>query len=393
MSKILIVHHSGLIGGAGISLINKIKELSKKNTVITYIPNDPVDIKNIISKECRNVEVHEYGRRIGAITYYSGGDGLLSGRFWYRLLLILKQIRYWNQTIENVDPDVVIVNSTVLCWMSLLRSVRKRKSICFVRETKKGFRYSLLNCIIHYMLRQFTKVIFISRFDLENENLPVDKGEVIYNYIDKTRLDNHVSRQEAEQKLGLGHNYFRILFVGGVSQMKGFDLAVDVVNHLNHSVELLVAGPSYSDVLASKSKATRRYAINMKNATENNNKIRIIGKQEDMSNCYASCDLLLFPMRKPHQARPVFEAGYFNKPVIISDFKNIKEFVVDGVNGFLVFPDDTVKICSRVQQLMEDTSLLKIMGEKNRQRTDENHDSEKSVKILTSVIMELCEKQ
>jgi glycosyltransferase involved in cell wall biosynthesis len=65
--------------------------------------------------------------------------------------------------------------------------------------------------------------------------------------------------------------------------------------------------------------------------------------------------LLVFPATKPHQARPIFEAGLSKIPVIASEFPNIKEFMNDEL-GF-TFQN---KNSSDLAKLIKDIFLKKI---------------------------------
>ncbi|MBQ7696086.1 MAG: glycosyltransferase family 4 protein [Lentisphaeria bacterium] len=393
MPTLLFIHHSGLIGGAGVSLRNNLLFLSESGfRVRLYVPSDPPAYMEMIKRDCPQVGQETYGRRIGAVTYYSGGDSVFSPRFWYRLLLIVKQWRYWNRVINEEDPDVVVVNSTILCWMSLLGAVERRKSVCFIRETKQGSPRSLLNRIIHRCLERFTHVVFISRYDQQRENLQKAKTAVICNYVDSKLLDKTIGRKAAEDRLGLSHGVFRVLYVGGVSPLKGFDVAVDAVAKCKQPVELLVAGMGIEAAKAVTSKSLSRYAAEMERklaVRQYKDRVVMIGTQTDMSACYAACDVLLFPMRSPHQARPAFEAGYFGKPAIITNFDNIQEFVLDGVNGHQVPPGDADAIAVRLDELAGNPEKTRKLGEANRQIWMKNHNEKTNQEAVRSILEEL----
>ena len=49
--KILIIHHSGLHGGAGISLYNTWLELQRHYEVVAYIPNNPSQLNNFLTSK------------------------------------------------------------------------------------------------------------------------------------------------------------------------------------------------------------------------------------------------------------------------------------------------------------------------------------------------------
>lgn len=393
MPTLLFIHHSGLIGGAGVSLRNNLLFLSESGfRVRLYVPSDPAAYMEMIKRDCPDVGQTAYGRRIGAFTYCIPGDSIWSLRFWYRVLLIVKQWRYWNRVIEEENPDVVIMNSVILCWMSLLRAVRSRKSVCWVRETKKGSDRNLPNRFIHRCLEKFTHVVFISRYDQKRENLQEARSTVVCNFVNSRLLDNTLDRRAAEDQLGLSHGVFRVLYVGGVAPVKGFDVAVDAVAKCKHPVELLVAGMGIEAAKAVTSKSLRQYATEMEQklaASQYKDRVVMIGTQTDMSACYAACDVLLFPMRSPHQARPAFEAGYFGKPAIITNFENIQEFVQDGVNGYQVPLEDADAIAEKLDLLAADPEKAQELGEANRQLWMKNHNEKTNQAAVRSLLEEL----
>ena len=396
MAKLMFIHHSGLVGGAGVSLINVIKSVSEQHEVLVYVPCEPNDMINLLkqSEKSHGIKVKTYGRRIGAITYYSGGDTLKNVRFWYRISLIFMQWKMWNKLIRECNPDIVIVNSKILCWMSLLREVRKRKSICFVRETMQGMKQSYINNVISKLLSGYKKVVFLSEFDAKHEQLKTNQKKVIHNYIEKSQFDLNVSREDASKKLGLRNETFHVLYVGGVSYMKGFDIIVKAVLECDFDVELAVAGSGFEDAITSKSRKALKYVEKWKEFVEKEdcfNQIHMVGKQKDMTNCYASCDILVFPMRSAHQSRPAFEAGYFSKPVIITDFDNIAEFVRNGDNGYVVQPDNVSEIKDRIERLALDEKVRVTMGERNRENTERMHNKEKNLDLICETIKELGE--
>ena len=111
--KVMMIHHSGLIGGGSISFYNIYMELKKKYDVVLYITDDPPDLLNFLRE--RGIEPRTFSFKLGKLTYYSGGNNLLKPRFWYHAFRILFQIKYWKDVIKKENPEMVIVNSKVLC--------------------------------------------------------------------------------------------------------------------------------------------------------------------------------------------------------------------------------------------------------------------------------------
>ncbi len=389
--KILIIHHSGLLGGAGVSLLNVAKILKDEgHEVIISIPSEPNDMLKKADEMGLKTIVSD--RRIGAITYVSGIDKAFSPRFIYRLMLILKQKKKWNSLIKEINPDVVVVNSKTLAWMSSLKEVKKRKSICFVRETMRRNKNNLINRHIKKRLEGFTKVSFISNYDLKLENLKIAKSFVIYDHLEDFKECDKNILIEKKVEWGLQNNTFKVLFVGGINYLKGAKIAVESVLKMGEGVELLVAGANFEDVKRVGNKSQIEYANNLEEFIKENdkfNQIRIIGKQSQMAYCYSLCDAVIFPMQAPHQARPVFEAGYFKKPIVISNFENVKEFVKDGENGFTAVYNDSDDFAEKLSVLKEDRVLLAKMGEINYQNAIKNHLEEVALKNIKKMFCEV----
>lgn len=396
MAKIVFIHHSGVIGGGGISLISIIKALSPYHNLTVLISDSPDDILKQLTelKNDYDFQIESYGHRIGATTFYNGGDNLFSLRFSYRLSLIPKQWYYWRRKINELDPDIVIVNSIILSWMGLMPEIKNRKSICFVRETIKGSLNSIANKIIKKLLQNFSQVVFLSEFDRKSWNFEEDKSKIIRDFVSENTLDNSIHRDAASVNQGLRQDSFHILYVGGVSHMKGFDLVVKAVIELNETIdaELVVAGVDFNDRKIMGGGKLSTYENNVKDyitQSKYSAKIHLIGRQTDMSSSYAAADVIVFPMRSAHQARPIFEAGFFSKPVIISDFENIKENIIDHKSGLLFNPGDISDLLSKLKFIALNPEIRDAMGRENKHLSETNHSMEENNMNLFKLISEL----
>ena len=44
--------------------------------------------------------------------------------------------------------------------------------------------------------------------------------------------------------------------------------------------------------------------------------------------------MIIFPVKKVHQPRPVYEAGYYGRTVVIPNYDNFNESIINGYNGY-----------------------------------------------------------
>lgn len=398
--KILMIHHSGLIGGAGVSFYNLWTELKNDYIVTAYVANKPPDFINYLRKQ--GLSPNEVSFRMGKLTYYSGGNRLINPKFWYHALNSIFQINYWRRIIKIENPDLVIVNSKVLCWMGLIFKSLGMKSICFVRETIPGDVNSIMNKLMNKMLEQFDLVTFISEFDLMQTKLIAPKTLVLKNSLDINDYMGNIGKSEACSRLNISSEKFNVLFVGGIDRLKGIDVAVEAMRIINdEDVNLIVAGKDFGyvdrknfmlKITSLKRHKAIKFSENIKRIIKKENlekRVIFIGVKSDMSLLYSACDVLIFPMKKPHQARPVFEIGVQNKPVIISDFPHIEEFVKHEVNGLKFRPNDASELAKAIIRLKQDSVLLRELGDRNYQLTLKNHIKEINVRKFAKTINEI----
>ena len=397
MKKILLIHHSGGIGGAGVSLYNTVVALSKEFEVTIYCPAEPdLYYKFLIEK---NVNVKTYDFPLGSIPYYSGGTNIFSPSFMKSIINIKRYLEEWEKILKTEIPDLVIVNSRILSWFSILTNKLQINSICFVRETREKSIFNIMNSIQKALLDKFSAVVFISKYDKNVEKLRKTKSIVIPNFIDTEKYILRNDPLNLCNAYGISQSKFNILFVGGMLRIKGFDVAVKALKYLkNYNVCLVVAGDPEFKYKKSQGVTSiiynlfkRRYETNIHSTIKKyalDKLIIKVGIQSDMPSLYTLADVLIFPANEPHQARPAFEAGALKKPVIMPDFKNTKEYIRDGVNGLVFRHRSPKSLADKIIMLIENEKLRVKLGEENYQQTMKHHTKKDSEKLLLEIVKE-----
>lgn len=91
--------------------------------------------------------------------------------------------------------------------------------------------------------------------------------------------------------------------------------------------------------------------------------------------------------------RALLEAMVLEKPVVATNVGGIPEIVKDGVNGFLVPPENSHQLAGAIIRLLRDESLRKRMGREGRKMINERFLAEKMVGDIIGVYEELLEKK
>ncbi|WP_394138420.1 glycosyltransferase family 4 protein [Cytobacillus oceanisediminis] len=398
IKKVLIIHHSGNIGGAGISCYNTALSLSKRFEVIVYCPSTPKLYSEFLKS--KQIKVKTFDFPLGSIPYYSGGVSILSPVFIKNLLNIKRYKMRWEEIIVKESPDLVIVNSKTTSWFSLLTNKLMIKSICFVRETRKNAIFNVWNGIQAYLLNKFSGVVFISNYDRKREKLKSPITAVVPNYLDISMYNQKKSRDELCEDYGISPSSFNILFVGGMARIKGIDVAINSMKYLrSENVNLIIAGDSKFRYKEQKSVYIKiynflkqRYEKKIIRTIEKynlNKKIIKVGIQKDMADMYSLADVLIFPANEPHQARPAFEVGVQKKPVIMPDFNNTDEYVKNGHNGLIFKRRNPRSLADSIKKLINDPVLKIKLGRNNYKQTLDSHTREHSEKLLQEAIDEI----
>jgi glycosyltransferase involved in cell wall biosynthesis len=80
------------------------------------------------------------------------------------------------------------------------------------------------------------------------------------------------------------------------------------------------------------------------------------------------------------------EAMMFGLPVVATNWRGLPDIVVDGETGFLVPPKDAKSIAERLERLISDQDLRRIMGAAGRRRYEQNFTVEKFRNSMEEVL-------
>jgi len=384
--KVLLIHHSGLIGGAGKSLLDLWRALSPHFDVVAYVPSQPPELLRFLGTQ--GVPARSFKGRMAKVPYYSGGENLWHPRFWFYVSSIPFQRSKWRRIIADEGADAVIVNSSVLCWMGAI--LKGRVSICYVRETLRGQSMSVINRVLRRMREKFSGVAYLSEFDRRADRLQNASPIIARDATDPSVYCDTLVKRPACAKLAIPMDSFNVLYVGGVSWLKGIDVAIKAMQILrNERVRLLVAGlppdPTRPQIWRRSLKRASRFQRKMLREVKVggiDRRIHYLGVLDEMSPAYSASDAIVFPMNRPHQARPAFEAGFQAKPVVITDYENVSECVVHGVNGLVFGVGDSKALARNIRRLAHDPGLTHRLGQANRVHALAEHDQARSFDAL-----------
>lgn len=346
--KMLFFHHCGTVGGAGISGLNFLNSVPKELYDVTvYSVSSPDNMVRIFREN--GYRVIEGGDCPASFTHCVGSKkSALSLKAILNYLTVERQKKTVDRIIAEEKPDIVVANSMTLFWIGKIAKRYGAETICFFRETYIRGLFGVRTAYIkHSLSKYFDKIAFISNYELVRSKKIKSQKATIYNMVRADGYDRY-SKSEARRLLSLEDDRFYVLFVGGVNQLKGtLELLRALGEIKDESIKVLFVGGTYEQLLKNASptdikrkikglfsKNYSKKCLDCINKHDLRDRIVFFPSQSDIAPFYRAADILAFPMTAPHQARPLFEAGYAKIPVVITDFENIKELVDEG-SGYL----------------------------------------------------------
>lgn len=336
---------------------------------------------------------------IPLFNHCNGGSKILSRTFWAGLRDYFRFRRRWVEYIKSQSPDLVIVNSAVMVLMGPIIRRAGTKSLCLVRETfppkDRSIRTRLL---CRLMDKNFDGVLFLSEHDQRFAGLSQTKTGVVKDCA-RPGSCSVLGRQEACMELGIPEETFNILYTGGYSWIKGLDVALRSLSHLDYKdIRLIVAGDVRPAHVRTSPTELLRWILNPRLASFASSvtkllegraiadRLVVLGTQSNMAQCYSAADVVLFPSNLPHQARPIFESGLYSLPVIISDYDENRESIEHDINGLTFKPRSAEGLACAIATLYEDRPKARRLGERNRVLALKEHAFEvEKTRLLTFV--------
>lgn len=280
--------------------------------------------------------------------------GLSDARFLYRL-------------IQQRRPDCLISNFgavNVMMTVGWLARVACRvpwyhtmSAAIDIDDTSRGWKKELLRLRKRLVYKLATAVVpasDASRDDVgRTYGVPRDKCQVFYNSL-ADPLPDRSPRQVEQGKLSC---------FGRLTLIKGQDVAVEAMALLKHTlphvrVEFVGDGPSRDSF---------QQLAQGRGVGDRSSFLKSVSHDEVLGRMSTS-EATLVPSRSDNCPLVVIESLAVGTPVIASRVGGIAEMIRDGIDGFLVPPDDPGALAEKIGELLSQPGLRESMSRNARQR-------------------------
>lgn len=400
--KVLIIQHFAGIGGSTLSCFDIVKALDRTYyEVVLALPAGNSAAKKLAAEF--SVQLLENCPPVFNFTYHNASSGLL--RTTLKYISSKKYQVQWESILKQVKPELVILNSSVQAPMIKTINRLGIQCICYVRETIRNSAGALGNRFLYSMLKNADGILFLTEFDKESWDINSKvQQKVIPDVVDRDRFHNvtdniDIFREDNE----ISSDTFNIMYFGGFSYIKGVQNIVKAFQYLNEQdIKLFILGDDGNKIRGFRGikrliyhreiSCVKRTDTIIEKVNRNSRRIYECGTQMDTSNWYKAADIIVFPVEKVHQARPIYEAGYYSKSVVIPNFNNFIDNMIDGYNGLIYDRSKCENLAKKILLLYFDPQLKERLGMNNRKMTEEKHNEDLLKKGLQDCIENIQKK-
>jgi len=233
-------------------------------------------------------------------------------------------------------------------------------------------------------LKNMDHIIALSRVDLKSLldlGIARNKITVIPNGVDPKKFDKRRKFVERNDKM-------KILCVARFAENKNYESLIYALSKLRNrlDVEAFFIGDFDNHEYFRK-------IVDLVKMEKLEDVVKIGLSLDDPAviDCYFSCDLFVLPSTMETFPLVILEAMYAGLPIVATRVGGISDIVEDGVNGFLVSPNDHEQLYHSCLRLLKDKKMRNEMGTKNKE-TAENYTWSKIASSTHNLYRQLMEK-
>jgi glycosyltransferase involved in cell wall biosynthesis len=240
-----------------------------------------------------------------------------------------------------------------------------------------GKSISFLQKYISYILSKADILIVLSNFwsDYFSDICDPARIEILGNaiYLDPVTDYDQISRKHL------------IISVGRLGERKGTYFLLDCFSNIVDNFpdwELFLIGDG--EIEKVKEYLTKYHKIL-------EHKVHILGWQERtiVNDYLATSSIFALPSLAEGQPISIIEAMAFSNPIISTNVGGIPELIEDGVNGFLVPPNNSVTFQEKLEILVSDESIRRVFGKNSRNLAEQKFGIQRYMETLSKYYQEL----
>lgn len=356
-----------------VNLMDKILIIT---TISGFLQQFEMNDVNILKS--RGYEIHYASNFENPVYEMSGKELIEQGITLYQTgiqkspLHILHNIRAWKELcriLKQEDIKVIHCHNPMGGVLGRLAAYRYKSRGIFVIYTAHGFHFykgaPVLNWLLYYpveyLLAKVTDcLITINREDYKRtEHFSLKKGGAVYRIPGvgvntKKFSPKEELRRQVRERLHIEEDTFYILSVGEINSNKNHEVILRALAILKN--EKIHYGLCGKGVLEKK---LRR--LSQKLGIEK--QVTFFGFRTDIPRMLQGADCFIFPSKREGLGIAALEAMSAGLPMITSDCRGTREYMEDGVTGYVCQSNTPAEYAGLIRKMMEQPQMRKAMSE------------------------------
>lgn len=191
-----------------------------------------------------------------------------------------------------------------------------------------------------------------------------------------------VSRTEMRELMEIPQNAVTLITVAPLTAKKNHAVVIKAINALRKlNIHYVICGGG--------EKAESLYELTSDLNLED--RIHFARNRDDIVNMVHACDIFCLPSKEEGVGTAALEAMEAGLPLVTSDVQAFRDFMENGVTGFMSRPKKVSGFISGIETLTEDKKMRLEIGMHNRSAVQDYY-RENTEKIMRSVFAEYLEK-
>ena len=230
------------------------------------------------------------------------------------------------------------------------------------RPFPDSMRWMVAEHLLSYLAYRVVGVSDDTTHNLRHyEKIPEGKLATIPNGIDLQPIRSDAS--QLRQELGIAPGTPVIGTAGRLTHQKGMEFLVQAAEILRPrfpDFRVLIVGEGKGNEQAELQEMVDRAGLQ--------DHVHLLGLRMDIPDLLALFDIYALPSRWEGLPMAILEAMAAGLPIVGSAVGGVPTAVREGVNGFLVEPEDAASLAGSLERLLNDPHLRRRMGEAGRKR-------------------------
>lgn len=182
-------------------------------------------------------------------------------------------------------------------------------------------------------------------------------------------------RQSKRQELGIPDDAFHIVTAAELTPNKNQQVIIDAIGRLGkNNIYYSICGKG----------ANHEALQNLIDELKLTDRIKLLGYRNDIEEILQTADAFAFPSHREGLGVAAVEALFCGVPVIASDNRGSREYMQDGINGYVAKSNTADEFASLIERLMNDKESYQRMA-KNCRASVESFATESTMAIMREI--------